>query len=80
MMKQLRLLLSDNEFAGFIWWLPNGESFCVSSTSDIGSKVLFQYFGETQFKSFVATLKREGFRRVKTSGELCVLVVANQMF
>ena len=68
-MKQLRILLSDPEFESFIWWLPNGESFCVASTSDLTSKVLFQYFGETQFKSFFATLKREGFERVKTSGE-----------
>jgi hypothetical protein len=68
-MKQLRVLLSDEQFQSFIWWLPSGNSFCVSSTNDVTKKVLFQYFGETQFKAFVASLKNEGFRRVKTSGE-----------
>ena len=76
-MKQLRILLSDTEFQSFIWWLPNGESFCVASTSDLTSKVLFQYFGETQFKSFYATLKREGFERVKTSGQYFSVIPSN---
>lgn len=68
-MKQIRILLDDPEFQSFIWWLPDGKSFCVSSTSELASKILFQYFGETQFKSFVTTMKKEGFERVKTSGE-----------
>lgn len=68
-MKQIRILLDDPEYQSFIWWLPDGKSFCVSSTSELASKILFQYFGETQFKSFVTTMKKEGFERVKTSGE-----------
>lgn len=68
-MKQLRILLNNPEFSGFMWWLPSGDSFCVASTSGEASKVLFQYFGETTFKSFVATMKKEGFKRVKTTGK-----------
>jgi len=64
-MKQLRLLLSDPKFEEFIWWLPSGESFCVMSKS--ATPILFKYFGETKFKSFVTMLKREGFKRSRTS-------------
>ncbi|KAL3786452.1 hypothetical protein HJC23_011033 [Cyclotella cryptica] len=80
LMKQLRIVLSNVDCQSFMWWLPSGESFCVSSTSDLANKILFRYFGDTQFKSFVSALKREGFQRVKTKEVLGEAVYSHEFF
>ncbi|KAL7480972.1 hypothetical protein ACHAW6_006649 [Cyclotella cf. meneghiniana] len=78
--KQLRIVLSDVGCRSFMWWLPSGESFCVASSSDLASEILFRHFGETRFKSFVSTLKREGFQRVKTQEVLGEAVYSHEFF
>lgn len=80
LMKQLRTVLSNVDCQSSMWWLPSGESFCVFSTSDLANRILFRYFGETQFKSFMSALKREGFHRVKTKEFLGEAVYSHDFF
>lgn len=57
-------MLSTDDFADCITWLPHGRSFVISSPERFTDTVLPRYFKECKFSSFTRKLYRWGFRQI----------------
>jgi len=54
---QLMALLDCGQVSDSMWWLPQGDAFCIAP-SGFAAKVLDQHFNSTKFESFTRKLNR----------------------
>ena len=78
--KQLRIVLSSPDCQPFISWLPSGNSLCINHKDKFVKNVLFRYFGETEFKVFMKSMKNKGFKRVKVNDFVGDAVYSHELF
>lgn len=45
-------------------WMPDGEAFCILSSSRCRDEILPKFFKQTKFPSFVRKLNRWGFKQI----------------
>lgn len=57
-------LLSHNEYADIISWLPHGQSFIIHDRKKLKDMVLPKFFQGTKFNSFTRKLNRWRFERI----------------
>jgi HSF-type DNA-binding len=55
--EKLMILLDGNTVSGAMWWLPDGDSFCIIPTV-FAEQVLDKHFSGTKFESFTRKLNR----------------------
>jgi len=63
-------ILTSDDHADTISWLPHGRSFIIHKKKSFGSTVLPKYFKATKFTSFTRKLNRWGFTRVTRGPEM----------
>ena len=55
--EKLMILLDGNTVSDAMWWLPDGDSFCIIPTV-FAEQVLDKHFSGTKFESFTRKLNR----------------------
>jgi HSF-type DNA-binding len=65
--EKIMMLLTKNMVKDAMWWLPDGDAFCILP-APFTEKVLDQHFQGTKFESFTRKLNRWGFKRVAGDG------------
>ena len=55
--EKLMVLLDENTASDAMWWLPDGDSFCIIPTV-FAEQVLDKHFSGTKFESFTRKLNR----------------------
>lgn len=61
--EKLMSLLDGDKVADAMWWLPDGDCFCLIPVL-FAEQVLDKHFQGTKFESFTRKLNRWGFKRV----------------
>lgn len=61
---KLMAMLSNEEHAKVIAWLPHGKIFCIYNKKDFVETVLPRYFNNSKFTSFTKQLRRWRFTRL----------------
>ena len=79
-MKQLRVVLGTPECQPHISWLPSGNSFSINHKNHFINHVLYKYFGETSFETFISTLISLGFKRIDVADFVGGAVYSHEMF
>jgi len=67
--QRLMEILSDEEHADVISWLPHGKGFIMYKKKKFAAHVLPKYFKQSKFTSFTRKLNRWGFVRVTRGPE-----------
>ena len=62
--QKLMEILSNEDYAETISWLPHGRSFLIHSPERFTENILPHYFKECKFASFTRKLYRWGFRQI----------------
>ena len=62
-------ILSDEENADVINWLPHGKGFVIHKKKKFASDVLPKYFKHSKYTSFTRKLNRWGFTRITRGSE-----------
>lgn len=65
--EKIMMLLNKNVASDAMWWLSDGDSFCILPIP-FTEKVLDTHFQGTKFESFTRKLNRWGFKRVAGEG------------
>mmetsp|Transcript_9675 Transcript_9675/g.10747 ORF Transcript_9675/g.10747 Transcript_9675/m.10747 type:complete len:302 (+) Transcript_9675:131-1036(+) len=67
--QRLMEILSNEEHADVIAWLPHGKGFIMYKKKKLAAQVLPKYFKQSKFTSFTRKLNRWGFVRVTRGPE-----------
>lgn len=67
---KLMAILSNEEHAKIIAWLPHGKSFCIYNKKEFAESVLPRYFKKSKFTSFTRKLHRWQFVRIPKGPKL----------
>lgn len=68
--EKLMVLLDGNTASDAMWWLPDGDSFCIIPTV-FAEQVLDKHFSGTKFESFTRKLNRSVASRCLANSQSC---------